>query len=166
VKFLLQRIAFYLFTAWAAITINFFIPRLIPGDPVTSLINKFQGQMSTEAIHSLYVLFGLDKNASMWSQYVDYWGQIFHGNLGLSFTFFPTPVSEILKQSLPWTIARRTGRLAARFLAGRFVARDNLPVLDPLLLAGPARDHRAGRDERSLPVLRWLRAGSGAVLEQ
>ena len=59
-KFLLQRLAFYVFTAWAALTINFFIPRLIPGDPVTSLINKFQGQMSTDAINSLYVLFGLD----------------------------------------------------------------------------------------------------------
>ena len=100
-KFLLQRMAFYIFTAWAALTINFFIPRLIPGDPVTSLINKFQGQMSTDAINSLYVLFGLDKNASIWSQYVDYWGQVFRGDLGLSFTFFPTPVAEILRQSLP-----------------------------------------------------------------
>ncbi|QNE18047.1 ABC transporter permease [Kribbella qitaiheensis] len=104
-KYLLQRIAFYLFTAWAAITINFFIPRLIPGDPVSSLINKYQGQISTEAIQSLYVLFGLDKNAGMWSQYVDYWQQIFRGDLGISFNFFPTPVSEILAQSLPWTIA-------------------------------------------------------------
>jgi peptide/nickel transport system permease protein len=118
VKFLLQRIAFYLFTAWAAITINFFIPRLIPGDPVTSLINKFQGQMSTDAIQSLYVLFGLDKNASMWSQYIDYWGQIFHGDLGLSFTFFPTPVSEILKQSLPWTIALVGITTFASFMIG------------------------------------------------
>jgi peptide/nickel transport system permease protein len=118
VKFLLQRIAFYLFTAWAAITINFFIPRLIPGDPVTSLINKFQGQMSTDAIQSLYVLFGLDKNASMWSQYIDYWGQIFHGDLGLSFTFFPTPVSEILRQSLPWTIALVGITTFASFMIG------------------------------------------------
>ena len=117
-RFLLQRIAFYLFTAWAALTINFFIPRLIPGDPVTSLINKFQGQMSTEAINSLYVLFGLDENASLWSQYVDYWGQIFHGDLGLSFTFFPTPVSEILKQSLPWTIALVGITTFASFMIG------------------------------------------------
>jgi peptide/nickel transport system permease protein len=118
VRFLLQRIAFYLFTAWAALTINFFIPRLIPGDPVTSLINKFQGQMSTEAINSLYVLFGLDKNASLWSQYVHYWGQVFHGDLGLSFTFFPTPVSDILKQSLPWTIALVGITTFASFMIG------------------------------------------------
>ena len=103
-KFFLQRIAFYLFTAWAAITLNFFIPRLVPGDPVQSLIAKYQGQISTQSIQSLYVLFGLDKEESLWSQYLDYWKQLFQGDLGLSFTFFPAPVSQVLGQALPWTI--------------------------------------------------------------
>lgn len=103
-KYVLQRIAFYLFTAWAAITLNFFIPRMVPGDPVQSLIAKYQGQISTQAIQSLYVLFGLDKDQSLWTQYVDYWKQLLQGDLGLSFTFFPTPVSEIISQGLPWTL--------------------------------------------------------------
>ncbi|MFI5936559.1 ABC transporter permease [Actinoplanes sp. NPDC051494] len=103
-KYLLQRIAFYLFTAWAAITLNFFIPRMIPGDPVRSLLSRFQGQMSTDALDSLYVLFGLDKNASVWEQYVDYWQQLFRGDLGLSFTAFPSPVSEVIGDALPWTL--------------------------------------------------------------
>ena len=102
-KYILQRLAFYLFTAWAAITINFVIPRLIPGDPVMALINRFQ--MDTDAMESLYILFGLDENKSMWQQYLEYWAQLFRGDLGLSFTFFPTPVSEVLADSLPWTIA-------------------------------------------------------------
>jgi peptide/nickel transport system permease protein len=104
VRYFLQRIAFYLFTAWAAITLNFFIPRLVPGDPVQSLIAKYRGQLSTEAIASLYVLFGLDKHQSLWTQYVDYWKQILHGDLGLSFTFFPAPVSQVIAQALPWTL--------------------------------------------------------------
>ncbi|HEY3754035.1 MAG TPA: ABC transporter permease [Pseudonocardiaceae bacterium] len=103
--YLLRRIGFYVLTAWAAITINFFIPRLIPGDPVLALVSKFQGQLSTQAIQSLRVLFGLNKNQNIFQQYGEYWVQLFHGDLGLSFTFFPTPVTEILKQSLPWTIA-------------------------------------------------------------
>jgi peptide/nickel transport system permease protein len=103
--YLLRRIAFYLFTAWAAITINFLIPRLIPGDPVLSLIAKEQGQMSTQAINSLYTLFGLSKNEGILPQYGHYWVQLFHGDLGLSFTFFPTPVSQVIAQSLPWTLA-------------------------------------------------------------
>jgi len=94
-RFLLKRLAFYIFTAWAAITINFFIPRLIPGDPVTSLIAKYQGQMSTDAIQSLYVLFGLDKKKSLWGQYIDYWKQLFHGDLGISIKY-RVPVSQLL----------------------------------------------------------------------
>ncbi|GGQ54875.1 ABC transporter permease [Couchioplanes azureus] len=104
-RFLLQRILFYAFTAWAAITINFFIPRMIPGDPVKSLLARYQGQMSTEAIDSLYVLFGLDQDATLWSQYVDYWQQLFQGDLGLSFTAFPATVSEVIGDALPWTVA-------------------------------------------------------------
>ncbi|MEU4558007.1 ABC transporter permease [Actinoplanes sp. NPDC023936] len=103
-KYFLQRLAFYLFTAWAAITLNFFIPRMIPGDPVQALVTKYQGQLSSQAIESLYVLFGLDKDASIWSEYVTYWKQLLTGDLGLSFTFFPTPVSEIISTSLPWTL--------------------------------------------------------------
>jgi peptide/nickel transport system permease protein len=104
VRYLGQRILFYLITAWVAITVNFLIPRLIPGDPVEAAMSKFQGQLSTSAIHSLYVLFGLNTHQSMWGQYVDYLKQLAHGNLGLSFTYFPTPVIDVLKQSLPWTI--------------------------------------------------------------
>ncbi|HKN98742.1 MAG TPA: ABC transporter permease [Pseudonocardiaceae bacterium] len=103
--FLLRRIGFYVLTAWAAITINFFIPRLIPGDPVLALVAKFQGQMSSQAIQALYVLFGLNRNQNIFQQYGEYWGQLFHGDLGLSFTFFPTPVSQVIAESLPWTIA-------------------------------------------------------------
>jgi peptide/nickel transport system permease protein len=105
VRYLLQRIGFYVFTAWAAITINFFIPRFIPGDPVSSLLARYQGQMSSQSIESLYVLFGIDKNQSLFSQYIDYWKQLAHGDLGLSFTAFPSPVSEVIAQSLPWTLA-------------------------------------------------------------
>jgi peptide/nickel transport system permease protein len=103
-RFFIRRIIFYLITAWAAVTINFFIPRVIPGDPVQSLVNRFQGQLSTNAIHSLYVLFGLNKHVSLWDQYWQYWGQILSGNLGLSFAYFPQPVSSVIAEFLPWTI--------------------------------------------------------------
>jgi peptide/nickel transport system permease protein len=103
-RFLLQRIAFYLFTAWAAITINFFVPRLIPGDPISSFLARNQGAVSADSIHSLEVLFGLDKKQSLWQQYLDYWNQLLHGDLGLSFNFFPSTVGEVIKSALPWTI--------------------------------------------------------------
>ncbi len=102
--FLLRRVAFYLLTAWAAITINFFLPRALPGNPVDSLINRYQGRISPDAIASLTVLFGLDSDQSLWEQYVSYWRLLLTGDLGLSFTFFPTTVSDVVGQSVPWTL--------------------------------------------------------------
>ncbi|MFD9539889.1 ABC transporter permease [Streptomyces sp. NPDC060022] len=104
-KYILQRFVFYAVTAWAAITINFLIPRLMPGDPVEALMSRYQGQLDTTAIASLKALFGLDENKSLWSQYTDYWSSLLDGDLGLSFTYFPTPVGEVLSDALPWTLA-------------------------------------------------------------
>ncbi|MCT2282513.1 ABC transporter permease [Micromonospora chalcea] len=117
-RFLLQRVAFYLFTAWAAITLNFFIPRMVPGDPVQSLISRNQGRISADAIASLRVLFGLDSDSSLWEQYLAYWGQLLRGDLGLSFTFFPAPVSQVIGDSLPWTVGLVGVTTIVSFLLG------------------------------------------------
>jgi peptide/nickel transport system permease protein len=121
VKYFLQRLAFYVFTAWAAITVNFFIPRLIPGDPVMALINKNRGQIDPKSIASLYVLFGLDKHQSLWSQYTAYWSHLFNGDLGISFSNFPTPVFGILENSLPWTVALAGIATVVSFVTGTFL---------------------------------------------
>lgn len=117
-SYLLRRIAFYLFTAWAAVTINFIVPRLIPGDPVQTLVSRAHGQLSTQAIQSLYVLLGLNKDESILTQYLRYWGQLLHGDLGLSFAFFPSPVSSVIADSLPWTLALVGITTLASFLIG------------------------------------------------
>ncbi|MFC5032878.1 ABC transporter permease [Streptomyces sp. So13.3] len=120
-KYFLQRLFFYVFTAWAAITVNFFIPRLIPGDPVMSLINKNRGQIDPKSIASLYVLFGLDKHQSLWSQYTGYWSHLLGGDLGISFSNYPTPVLTILQNSLPWTVALAGIATVVSFAAGTFL---------------------------------------------
>ena len=119
--YLLRRVGFYLFTAWAAITINFVLPRLIPGDPVQALIARSRGQLDANAIQSLYILFGLDDTQSLPEQYFSYLGQLFRGDLGLSFTFFPTPVSEVLSDSLPWTLGLVGLTTVISFLLGTFM---------------------------------------------
>ncbi|MCI1832071.1 MAG: ABC transporter permease [Bifidobacterium sp.] len=103
-KFFIRRAIFYIVTAWAAITLNFFIPRMLPGDPVQSLLSRYQGNIDVNAVKSLRVLFGLDNQKPLWRQYIEYFGRLFHGDLGISLQSFPTPVTEIIGQSLPWTI--------------------------------------------------------------
>ncbi|WGD38531.1 ABC transporter permease [Lysinibacter sp. HNR] len=103
-RFFLRRTAFYLFTAWAAVTINFFLPRIMKGDPVSAYLQKNQGKISPEAVESLRTLFGLDTNKSLVEQYLDYWRMLFTGDLGRSFSKGLAPVSEVIAAALPWTI--------------------------------------------------------------
>ncbi len=103
-KHLLRRMSFYLVALWASITINFIIPRLAPGDPAGALMARFQGRMTPQAVHALQLQFGITHDP-LWTQYFQYLNNLFHGNMGTSFTYFPTPVSTVLLQELPWTLA-------------------------------------------------------------
>jgi len=104
VRFFLRRAAFYLFTLWAAITINFFLPRMMKGDPITAYLARNQGTVSPEAIESLKILFGLNTDRSLWQQYIDYWGLLLSGDLGRSLSKGLAPVSEVIADALPWTL--------------------------------------------------------------
>lgn len=103
-RFIASRTAFYLFTAWAAITINFFLPRLMSGDPVTAYMQRNAGEITPEAARSLRILFGLDENTSVWQQYLDYWTLLFSGDLGRSFSNGLAPVGDVIASALPWTL--------------------------------------------------------------
>jgi len=103
-SFFLRRAAFYLFTAWAAITINFFLPRMLKGDPITAYLARNQGKVSPEAIDSLRILFGLDNPKPIWQQYIEYWGSLLHGDLGVSLSKGLAPVTAVIADALPWTL--------------------------------------------------------------
>jgi len=102
-RFFIRRGIFYVVTAWAAVTINFFLPRLMPGDPITALLASTRG-ITPEQAESVRVLFGLDTEQTIWQQYFAYVKQILHGDLGISFSQFPTPVTTIIHDTLPWTV--------------------------------------------------------------
>ncbi len=103
-RFFLRRAVFYLFTAWAAITLNFILPRLMKGDPVSAYIAQNQGRISPEAAESLRILFGLDDDKTLLQQYVEYWGLLFQGDLGRSFSKGLAPVTDVIAGALPWTV--------------------------------------------------------------
>ena len=100
---LARRLGVYLVTAWVAITVNFLLPRLMPGNPVQTLIGKLTGRVTPQIVHAIELQFGVGLKEGLWSQYVHYWGQLFQGNLGESITL-STPVSTVLGNTVPWTI--------------------------------------------------------------
>src|SRR5258707_13968149 len=101
---LLRRSGFYLVALWAAITLNFLIPRLVPGNPAQVLIARLQGRIDPRAERAMEVAFGIS-HASLWKQYIDYLSNLVHGNLGISVNYFATPVTTVIGQNLPLTLA-------------------------------------------------------------
>ena len=107
--FVIKRGTFALVTVFVAITINFFLFRVLPGNAVTDLARV--PQSSLQLRHALTVQFGLDK--PKWEQYVIYLKQLLHGNMGISFAN-QQPVSHLLLTDLKNTIPMVTvGTLAA-----------------------------------------------------
>jgi peptide/nickel transport system permease protein len=114
---LLRRIGFYLAALWATITLNFFIPRLAPGNPAQDLMARLQGRLDPRSEHALEVAFGISHD-SLWSQYIQYLNNLAHGQLGLSITYFPTPVATVIAQDLPWTLVLVGTSVIISFLIG------------------------------------------------
>ncbi|WP_460798303.1 ABC transporter permease [Microbacterium sp. GXF0217] len=102
-RFIGSRAAFYLFTLWAALTINFFVPRMMKGDAVDQYLARNRN-VSPEAADALRSLLGLDTDKSMFQQYLEYWGLLLRGDLGVSLLHGLRPVTEVISQALPWTI--------------------------------------------------------------
>jgi len=100
-----RRIGFYILTAIAAVTITFFIPRVIPGNPVESVLAHAQGQVVTkQTLHALQLQFGSNTTEGLWGQYVHFWSNLFHGNLGVSTSNGMVPVAAVIRGALPWTV--------------------------------------------------------------
>jgi len=102
-RYLVRRIGLYVFIAWAAVTMNFAIPRLMPGDPIDLLVIRLHGQVDPSAIASLRKAFGLTQH-NILLQYFDYLGSLFRGDLGQSITFYPSSVTSVIGSALPWTV--------------------------------------------------------------
>ncbi|MEV0282977.1 ABC transporter permease [Kribbella sp. NPDC050820] len=105
----LRRFGLYVVELWGALTIAFFFFRMMPGDPIQTLIQTLQQnyiynqQASAELIARYQHEFGLDGN--IFSQYLKYMEKlVLHGDMGPSLINYPTPAQTVILRSLPWTI--------------------------------------------------------------
>jgi peptide/nickel transport system permease protein len=117
VRYLARRLGFYLLAAWAALTLNFFLPRLMPGDPASALFGRFRGQISPESLDALRETFGLT-DAGLVTQYVTYLAHVLKGDFGISIAYFPAPVSQVIGSGLIWTIFLAGTAVAVSFVIG------------------------------------------------
>jgi peptide/nickel transport system permease protein len=113
-----RRLGLYLLTAWVAVTVNFVLPRLMPGNPIQNLIGKIQSQVTPAEINAIRLSFG-DTKQGWLGQYFTYITQMFHGNLGISITL-GAPVTSILRESVPWTVGLIGLSTIISFVVGTF----------------------------------------------
>lgn len=104
-RYFARKIGFLVLTIWIAVTLNFIIPRLMPGNPVQAMMAKYaqQGPVSPEQEKSLELMLGLP-TGSLWNQYWKYLGNLLQGNFGVSYSYFPQSVSSVIMHALPWTL--------------------------------------------------------------
>jgi peptide/nickel transport system permease protein len=101
-----RRLAFYVFALWVALTINFLLPRLMPGDPIGGILQHLSpSQISANPgiIKAYQTLLG-GGHQSIWQDYVTYLHRIIHFNFGISTSNYPAPVSEVVGRTLPYSI--------------------------------------------------------------
>jgi len=101
-RFLLRRLGFYLAAFFVAITLNFFIPRLMPGDPTTRIFLALRGKLRPDQMDSLRKAYGLE--GSLLDQYLAYLWKLAHFDFGVSTVNFPEPTASLLFYAAGWTL--------------------------------------------------------------
>ncbi|WAH37620.1 ABC transporter permease [Alicyclobacillus dauci] len=102
-RYALNRCLFFVVSVWAAVTINFILPRMMPGNPADAMFAKFQNNLSPQAMKALELQFGFSDQPLI-VQYFSYLKGLISGHWGLSFTYYPTPTTTVIGHSLPWTV--------------------------------------------------------------
>jgi peptide/nickel transport system permease protein len=119
-KYYLRKIGFFVLTLWAVVTLNFIIPRVQPGDPAEIMVQKLAGknaQIDEAQVQAMRDMLGTP-TGSMFTQYLQYLGQLLRGNLGLSYNYYPFKVTEVIAQAFWWTLILVTLIQVLSFLIG------------------------------------------------
>jgi peptide/nickel transport system permease protein len=106
-RWFLRRLVFYVFAVWVALTLNFLLPRLMPGDPIGGVLQRLspaQIAANPGIIQTYQALLGGGKG-TIWHDYVVYLHRLVHLNFGISTSNYPAPVSEVIGRTLPYSIA-------------------------------------------------------------
>jgi peptide/nickel transport system permease protein len=123
-KYITRKALWYLGALLVAVILNFLLPRLIPGNPVDTIVSNLgRGGMQGEALTKIYEAyvqqFGLDK--PLWQQFFTYLGNLFQGDMGTSFSQYPAPVEGLIAQALPWSIALQLPAVVIGWLVGSII---------------------------------------------
>jgi peptide/nickel transport system permease protein len=119
---LVRRLGVYLLAAWVAITVSFLLPRVVPGNPVAGAVARASqsGNCNDACVMAVEQQLGYNVHQSLWDQYLQYLGNLAHGDLGHSWSE-NAPVGSLILSFLPWTLGLLVVATTLSFVAGSFL---------------------------------------------
>jgi len=121
-RYLARKLFTYVVAFFVGATIDWGIPRLMPGNPVQIYLAKFslESNGAWENLNKVYTkAFGL--NIPAWDQYLHFWDGVLHGNFGVSYYDFPEPVTSVIAQAVPYTLALLVPAIVLSYVLGNRV---------------------------------------------
>jgi len=120
-RYVFKKAGWFLAAFVAALVLNFYLPRLVPGNPVDAIISQMASggadSASMQNIYDTYIKeFGLDEPLAL--QFFTYVGNVFRGDLGTSFALYPADVRGLISEALPWTIALQLPAILVGWILG------------------------------------------------
>jgi len=113
-----RKLLIYAVTFFVAVTVDWMIPRFMPGDPIQTMLSRASLRPeANQALQAYYTnVFGLD--LPVWRQYLNFWTALLHGDLGVSIWLFPQPVTKVIMRAIPYTLALLVPAILLSWWAG------------------------------------------------
>ena len=123
-KYYVNKIVWYFFTLIIAIILNFMLPRMMPGNPVSAIASQAaKGMTDATAIQQVYERYAekFQVNKPLYVQFFSYIKNMSHGDLGISFSQYPRTVSDIIAKSVWWTVCLQLPAIIIGWILGNLL---------------------------------------------
>ena len=120
-RYFARKLVTYGLTFIVAVTVDWAIPRFMPGNPVQNLVSRISLQPQANKAMTSYYMKAFNLNDPWWKEYLHFWGALFQGDLGRSIMQFPTPVTVLIERSLPYTLGLLIPAILLSWYAGNKV---------------------------------------------
>ncbi len=120
-KYFGKKILWFVITFIVAVILNFFLPRMMPSDPVAAITGKMaQGMTDASAVQEIYERYEEEfgTNKPMMEQFFIFCKNALKGDFGTSFSQYPRKVSDIISSAIWWTIALQLPAILTGWILG------------------------------------------------
>lgn len=119
--YFLKKLGWFAITVVIAFTLNFILPRLMPGDPVSAIVSRMaQGMSNASGVQAVYEqytrLFATDR--PIYEQFIIYIRNVVNGDFGYSISQYPRTVSDVIGASIWWTVALQLPAIIVGWIVG------------------------------------------------